>query len=157
MMTSKMTSNPARWHGEPANDAGSAKEEGHSRLLALAASGIGALALMLAVLAVFLWHGMFSSPSANAFSNDETQYLASLNHWGITVYDTGSAVAEGHAVCEELKGRHDPWATVYVVLAVHRGNFTSFNARGEVQEAAHWLCKDQDKAVNNAGVPPSSE
>ena len=55
---------------------------GHNRLLVFVASGIGALALALAMLVAFLWHGMFSSPSAKAYSNDESQYLVALSRTG---------------------------------------------------------------------------
>ena len=126
----------------------------HNRLLALVASGIGALALTLAVLAVFLWHGLFSAPSAKALTNDESQYVIALTVYGITVKDPGGVSGSGHQVCEDLKGRHDPWATVSAVM--NDTGFPSFPARGEVHAAAHWLCKDQDKAVDNAGVTPSS-
>jgi len=49
-----------------------------------------------------------------AKADDDTDYLQALNNSGLTVYDTGEAIATGHTICTMLQTANGNTVAAYV-------------------------------------------
>jgi Protein of unknown function (DUF732) len=105
--------------------------------------GLALKGLLLGLMAVlaFLGAALSGIGTAHAYTDSEQQYLMQLNELQAPGSDQ-TKLANGYAICDELRGGAQPWPEVYSVS--RRSGMSVYYSTNELLEATAWLCPDQN-------------